>query len=50
MAASFSITPELALEMSKARVLTLAHYDSGAIDRVYMAKLLADEPEYEVRR
>lgn len=50
VAASFSITPELALELSKARVLTLAHYDTGAIDRVYMAKLLADEPEYNVRR
>lgn len=50
VAASFSITPELALELSKARVLTLAHYDTGAIDRVYMAKLLAEEPEYEVRR
>lgn len=43
VAASLQITPELALEMSKSQVLTLAHYDTGAIDRVLMAKLLAED-------
>lgn len=42
VAASFNITPELALMMSQAKVFTLAHYDTGAIDRVWMAKILAD--------
>lgn len=42
VAASFNITPELALIMSEAKVFTLAHYDTGAIDRVWMAKILAD--------
>nr|WP_318381401.1 poly-beta-1,6-N-acetyl-D-glucosamine biosynthesis protein PgaD [uncultured Enterobacter sp.] len=43
LAASFAITPELALEMSKGRVFTLAHYDTGAIDRIWLAKMLAEE-------
>ncbi|QGU11027.1 poly-beta-1,6-N-acetyl-D-glucosamine biosynthesis protein PgaD [Leclercia sp. J807] len=42
VAASFNITPELALMMNQAQVFTLAHYDTGAIDRVWMAKILAD--------
>jgi len=42
VAASFNITPELALMMSQAQVFTLAHYDTGAIDRVWMAKNLVD--------
>ena len=42
VAASFNITPELALMMSQAKVFTLAHYETGAIDRVWMAKILAD--------
>lgn len=42
LAASFNITPELALAMSQAQVFTLAHYETGAIDRVWMAKILAD--------
>lgn len=42
VAASFNITPELALMMSQAQVFTLAHYDTGAIDRVWMVKILAD--------
>lgn len=41
VAASFNITPELALMMSQAQVFTLAHYDTGAIDRVWMVKILA---------
>ncbi|WP_333849462.1 poly-beta-1,6-N-acetyl-D-glucosamine biosynthesis protein PgaD [Leclercia sp.] len=40
VAASFNITPELALMMSQAQVFTLGHYDTGAIDRVWMAKIL----------
>jgi len=43
VAASLHITPELALALSKGQVLTLAHYDTGAIDRVLIAKLLAEE-------
>lgn len=43
VAASFAITPELALEMSKGQVFTLAHYDTGAIDRVWLAKMLAED-------
>ncbi|MEH5011508.1 poly-beta-1,6-N-acetyl-D-glucosamine biosynthesis protein PgaD [Phytobacter diazotrophicus] len=42
VAASFNITPELAQAMSRAQVFTLAHYDTGAIDRVWMAKMLAE--------
>lgn len=42
VAASFNITSELALMMSQAQVFTLAHYDTGAIDRVWMAKILAN--------
>ncbi len=41
VAASFNITPELALMMSQAQVFTLAHYDTGAIDRVWMVKTFA---------
>lgn len=41
VAASFNITPELALIMSQAQVFTLAHYDTGAIDHVWMVKNLA---------
>jgi len=42
VAASFSITPELALMMSQAQVFTLSHYNTGGIDRVWMAKNLVD--------
>lgn len=47
VAASFNITPELALAMSEAQVFTLAHYDTGGIDRVWLSKILAGIEEQD---
>lgn len=42
LAVSMHITPELAMELNKGRVLTVFHYENGEIEHIEVAKNIVD--------